>query len=471
MKKHIKQIHMIADLLAGKVALDSIVTVCGWVRTRRDSKAGVSFIALGDGSGFKPLQVVAANTLTNYQNEILKLTTGCSITATGKLIKSPGEGQTVELQAQSVEIVGWVDDPDTYPISPKYHTLEYLREHAHLRSRTNVIGAVTRVRHCLSTAIHRFFHERGFYWIHTPIITSSDCEGAGQMLRVTTLDLAKVPLKPDGKVDFNQEFFGREAFLTVSGQLNVESYCEALTKVYTFGPTFRAENSNTSRHLAEFWMVEPEIAFADLKDDAELAVDMLRYLAKTVLEERQDDMEFFAKRIDKDCIKRLERVVASEFVYMEYTDAITHLQRANKKFEFPVKWGLDLQSEHERYLTEELINAPVILMNYPKEIKSFYMRINDDGKTVAAMDVLVPGIGEIIGGSQREERYDVISARMDELGLDKEIYKWYLDLRRYGTVPHAGFGLGLERMIMYVTGIQNIRDTIPFPRTSRHADY
>src|SRR3990172_2603409 len=312
MKKHIKQIHMIADLLAGKVALDSIVTVCGWVRTRRDSKAGVSFIALGDGSGFKPLQVVAANTLTNYQNEILKLTTGCSITATGKLIKSPGEGQTVELQAQSVEVVGWVDDPDTYPISPKYHTLEYLREHAHLRSRTNVIGAVTRVRHCLSTAIHRFFHERGFYWIHTPIITSSDCEGAGQMLRVTTLDLAKVPLKPDGKIDYDQEFFGREAFLTVSGQLNVESYCEALTKVYTFGPTFRAENSNTSRHLAEFWMVEPEIAFADLKDDADLAEDFLKAIGRAAIEEREDDLAFFDQHVHPGCIARLRALVDTQ---------------------------------------------------------------------------------------------------------------------------------------------------------------
>lgn len=466
-----KQSYTTADLLAGKVAIDSTVTVCGWVRTRRDSKAGMSFIALSDGSGFKPLQVVAANTLHNYQGEILKLTTGCSIAVTGKLIESPAEGQTVELQAESIEVLGWIDDPDTYPISPKFHTLEYLREHAHMRPRTNIIGAVARIRHCLSQAIHRFFHERSFYWIHTPIITSSDCEGAGQMLRVTTLDLAKVPLKPDGKVDFASEFFGREAFLTVSGQLNVESYCEALSKVYTFGPTFRAENSNTSRHLAEFWMVEPEIAFADLKADAELAVNMLRYLAKAVLEERADDMAFFAERVDKDCIKRLESIVTSEFIHMEYTEAVERLQQAKKKFEFPVSWGADLQSEHERYLTEELIGAPVILMNYPKEIKSFYMRANDDGKTVAAMDVLVPGIGEIIGGSQREERYEVLCARMQELGLSEEIYKWYLDLRRYGTVPHAGFGLGLERMIMYVTGMQNIRDVIPFPRTAKHADY
>ena len=467
-----KSNYLISDLLtSGKIAIGATVTIGGWVRTRRDSKAGVSFIAVSDGSGFASLQVVAANTLSNYNSEILNLTAGCSLVATGKLIASPGTGQSLELQAESVEVLGWVSDPDAYPISPKYHTLEYLREYAHLRARTNVIGAVTRIRHCLSLAIHRFFHERNFFWIHTPIITSNDCEGAGQMLRVTAINPAKPPLKLDGTVDFSEDFFGRESFLTVSGQLNVESYCEALTKVYTFGPTFRAENSNTSRHLAEFWMVEPEIAFADLAQDALLAIDMIRYLAKTVLEERADDMQFFVERVDKDCIKRLEKIVASNFVYMDYTDAIHHLQQAQKKFEFPVKWGLDLQSEHERYLTEELIHGPVVLMNYPKEIKGFYMRLNDDQKTVAAMDVLVPGIGEIIGGSQREERYDTLSKRMDELGLDREIYKWYLDLRRYGTVPHAGFGLGLERMIMYVTGLQNIRDTIPFPRTVKHADY
>lgn len=470
MEKKSKQIYTVIELLSNKVAVGSEITVCGWVRTRRDSKAGVSFVALSDGSGFNPLQIVISNTLSNYQNEVLKLTAGCSIRVTGKLIESPGLGQSVELDAHKVEVVGWVDDPDTYPISAKYHTLEYLRDYAHLRPRTNIIGAVTRIRHCISMAVHRFFHERKFYWVHTPVITSSDCEGAGQMFSVTTLDQLNIP-KKNGKVDYEQDFFCREAFLTVSGQLNVEAYCESLTNVYTFGPTFRAENSNTSRHLAEFWMVEPEIAFADLKDDGELAADMIRYLAKAVLEERKDDMEFFAKRVDKDCIKRLEDIVNSEFIYMEYSEAIERLQNSKKKFEFPVKWGLDLQSEHERYLTEELIKAPVILINYPKEIKSFYMRANDDGKTVAAMDVLVPGIGEIIGGSQREERYEVLCARMDELGIDKELYKWYLDLRRYGTVPHAGFGLGLERFIMYVTGVQNIRDVIPYPRTPRRADY
>ncbi len=471
MQKNDKSVYATSDLLSCKVAVGTYVTVHGWVRTRRDSKAGVSFIALSDGSCFKPLQVVVASTVSNYKDEILKLTTGCSIIVSGKLTPSPAEGQAVELQAEVVKVVGWIDDPDTYPISPKYHTLEYLREHAHLRPRTNVIGAITRVRHSLSMAIHRFFHERGFYWIHTPVITSSDCEGAGQLLRVTALNLDKLPVKPDSKIDFSQDYFGRETFLTVSGQLNVESYCEALTKVYTFGPTFRAENSNTSRHLSEFWMIEPEIAFANLQDDAELAIDMIRYLVQAVLEERSDDMAFFAERIDKDCIGRLERIIASSFTYMDYTQAIEYLLKAKKKFEFPVKWGLDLQSEHERYLTEDLINGPLVLMNYPKEIKSFYMRLNEDGKTVAAMDVLVPGVGEIMGGSQREERFDMLNMRMDALGLNKEIYKWYLDLRRYGTVPHAGFGLGLERMIMYVTGMQNIRDTIPFPRASGQADY
>ena len=465
-----RSIYTTANLLARKIPLDSIVTVHGWVRTRRDSKAGVSFIAINDGSGLQSLQVVAANTLPNYQNEILKLTTGCAITVTGKLIASPAAGQSVELQAENINVVGWIDDPDTYPISPKYHTLEYLREYAHLRPRTNIISAVTRIRHCLSMAIHRFFHERGFYWIHTPIITASDCEGAGQMFRVTTLDLTKIPYQPNGKVDFTQDFFNKEAFLTVSGQLNVEAYCEALTRVYTFGPTFRAENSNTSRHLSEFWMIEPELAFADLQTCAKLAADMIRYLAKTVITECRDDLNFFTERA-KDCLARLERIISSEFVFMEYTEAIEHLLKVNKNFTYPVKWGLDLQTEHERYLTDELIGGPAVIMNYPKEIKSFYMRLNDDDKTVAAMDVLVPGVGEIIGGSQREERYDILCQRMTALDIDREAYKWYLDLRRYGTVPHAGFGLGLERMIMYVTGIQNIRDTIPFPRMPKHAEY
>jgi len=464
-------IYSTAELLSGKVAVDTEVTVRGWVRTRRDSKAGISFIALTDGSGFKPLQVIAANTLTNYQSEILKLTAGCSLIATGRLVASPASGQPVELQATEVEVVGWVDDPDTYPMAAKYHTLEYLRDFAHLRPRTNVIGAVTRVSHTLSMAIHRFFNERGFYWIHTPIITTSDCEGAGQMLRVTGLDLEKLPRNENGSIDFNQDFFARETYLTVSGQLNVEAYCEALSKVYTFGPTFRAESSFTSRHLAEFWMIEPEIAFADLDAAAILATEMLQYLAKAILTERADDMEFFATRIDKDCIKRLEKMVASKFVHMDYTDAITELLKAKKQFEYKVAWGADLQSEHERYLAEELVQGPIILMNYPKTIKSFYMRLNTDGKTVAAMDVLVPGIGEIIGGSQREERYDVLVERMQELCLKREVYQWYLDLRRYGTVPHAGYGMGFERFLAYATGMNNLRDVIPYPRTTKHAEY
>ncbi len=471
MHRYGKKFTSVCELLKDQTVIDSSVNVAGWVRTRRDSKAGFSFITLNDGSGFASLQVVAASDLSNYQSEILKITAGCAIVVTGKLVKSPAEGQLVELRAESVEVVGWIDEPDKYPMAPKYHTLEYLREYTHLRPRTNVIGAVTRIRHSLSMAIHRFFHENGFHWIHTPIITSSDCEGAGEMLRVTSLNLSQIPRTAEGKVDFVQDFFSREAFLTVSGQLNVESYCEALSKVYTFGPTFRAENSNTSRHLAEFWMVEPEIAFADLEDSAKLASTMIVYLVKAMLSERADDLNFFMEKIDGECIHRLEKIVASEFIYMEYTEAIELLKQAPKSFAFPVEWGLDLQSEHERYLTEEVIKGPIILVNYPREIKSFYMRANDDNKTVAAMDILVPGVGEILGGSQREERYDLLCRRMDELGLDRENYSWYLDLRRYGTVPHAGFGLGLERMVMYVTGMQNIRDVIPFPRTVNHLAY
>ena len=451
--------------------IGTIVTLGGWVRTRRDSKMGISFIMVNDGSTLHSIQIIASTELNNYKQEILKLTAGCSIIVTGILIQSPGMDQLLEVHAKKIEITGWVYDPCTYPLPSKYHTLEYLREHAHLRPRTNIIGAITRIRHCLSMAIHRFFHERNFVWIHTPIITSSDCEGAGQTLRVTNLDLNNLPMTHTGVVDFSQDFFNKETFLTVSGQLNVECYCEALTKVYTFGPTFRAENSNTSRHLAEFWMIEPEMAFANLASNAMLAEEMLRYLIKCVLTERIDDMKFFSDKIDNNCIDRLEKILTNNFIHMEYTDAVKILQQSKKKFEFSVQWGSDLQSEHERYLTEEFLHGPVVLINYPKEIKSFYMRLNDDEKTVAAMDVLVPGIGEIIGGSQREERYDVLINRMKELNLNIEKYKWYLDLRRYGTVPHAGFGLGLERMIMYVTGIQNIRDTIPFPRAVNYVDY
>jgi asparaginyl-tRNA synthetase len=459
------------EVLAGRAPKDAPVTVKGWVRTRRDSKAGISFVNVSDGSCFHPVQVVAPSTLPNYADEVLHLTAGCAVEATGTIVPSPAKGQPFEMQADAIKVVGWVDDPDSYPIQPKPHTLEFLREVAHLRPRTNVIGAATRVRHTIAQAIHRFFHDSGFFWVNTPIITSSDAEGAGALFRVSTLDLANLPRTPDGSVDFAQDFFGRETFLTVSGQLNVESYCLALSKVYTFGPTFRAENSNTSRHLAEFWMIEPEIAFANLSDDASLAEALLKHIFRAVLTERADDMAFFDERIEKGVVAKLQAIVDSEFVHMHYDEAIAVLERAKETFEFPVSWGMDLQSEHERYLTERHAKKPVIVMNYPKGIKAFYMRLNDDGRTVAAMDVLAPGIGEIIGGSQREERLDVLDARMAEGGLDKAHYGWYRDLRRYGTVPHAGFGLGFERTVAYVTGLQNVRDAIPFPRTPGNAKY
>src|SRR6266480_1324317 len=461
----------VREILGGQAPPGAPATVQGWVRTRRDSKAGISFVHLSDGSSFHLLQVVAPNTLPNYEAEVLHLTAGCAVEATGTIVPSPAKGQPFEMQASTIKVIGWVEDPDTYPIQPKPHTLEFLRDVAHLRPRTNVIGAATRVRHTLAQAIHRFFDENGFFWVNTPIITSSDAEGAGALFRVSTLDLANLPRTQQGKVDFAQDFFGREAFLTVSGQLNVEAYCLALTKVYTFGPTFRAENSNTSRHLAEFWMIEPEIAFADLADNAALAEHLLKFTFETLLKERQEDLAFFDERIEKGLIAKLEGIVGSQFVRMDYGEAIAVLERAKEKFEFPVKWGMDLQSEHERYLTEKYAKKPVIVMNYPKDIKAFYMRVNDDGKTVAAMDVLAPGIGEIIGGSQREERLAVLDSRMEELNVKKESYDWYRDLRRYGTVPHAGFGLGFERTLAYITGLANVRDAIPFPRTPGNARY
>ncbi|MCG7815153.1 asparagine--tRNA ligase, partial [Alteromonas sp. MCA-1] len=384
----------VVDVLKGKYAVGESVTVKGWVRTRRDSKAGLSFIALHDGSCFDPVQVIALNSLSNYA-DIQRLTAGCSLSVTGTVKESQGQGQAVEIDATDVEVLGWVENPDTYPMAAKRHSIEYLREYAHLRPRTNVIGAVTRVRNCLSQAIHRFFHEKGYFWISTPILTASDTEGAGEMFRVSTLDMMNLPRDDKGNVDYSEDFFGKETYLTVSGQLNVETYCTAMSKVYTFGPTFRAENSNTSRHLAEFWMIEPEVAFAELKDVAQLAEDMLKYVCKAVLEELPDDMAFFAQRIKKDAIERLEKLVSSDFVRMDYTNAIEILQNCGKEFEFPVEWGIDLSSEHERYLAEEHVGAPIIMQNYPKDIKAFYMRINDDGKTVAAMDVLAPGIGEI----------------------------------------------------------------------------
>jgi len=447
------------------------VTLKGWVRTRRDSKAGLSFINLHDGTCQDPIQVVAPNDLPNYESEIQRLNTGCSIEVDGEIVESQGKGQSVEVRANAIRVVGWVEDPDTYPVSAKRHSFEYLREVAHLRSRTNTFGAIARVRHALSMAVHRFFDEREFYYVHTPIITASDAEGAGQMFRVSTLDALNPPRTPEGAVDFDQDFFGREAHLTVSGQLSVETYCCALSRVYTFGPTFRAENSNTSRHLAEFWMIEPEIAFGDLADDAQLAEDMLKYVFRDLLSRRADDMEFFDKRIQPGLIENLSHIIESPFLRLPYTDAVDILQKSGKKFEYKVEWGTDLQSEHERFLTEEHFKKPVILTDYPKGIKAFYMRLNDDEKTVAAMDVLVPGIGEIIGGSQREERLDVLDKRIDEMNLPKDEYWWYRDLRRYGTVPHAGFGLGFERLVQFSTGMGNIRDVIPFPRAPKQAEF
>jgi len=460
----------ISELLKGNVAVDSQVTIKGWIRTRRDSKAGISFLAVHDGSCFDPIQAVVPNSLNNY-DEVTSLTAGCSVSVTGVLVQSAGQGQSFEIQANSVTVLGWVENPDTYPMSAKRHSIEYLREHAHLRPRTNMIGAVTRVRNCLAQAIHRFYHEQGFYWISTPIITASDCEGAGEMFRVSTLDMQNLSMTDKGEIDYSEDFFGKEAFLTVSGQLNGETYASAMSKIYTFGPTFRAENSNTSRHLAEFWMVEPEVAFADLEDIAKLAENMLKYVFKAVLEERRDDMEFFALRVEKTAISRLEEFVEKDFAQVDYTDAVEILKACGKKFEYDVEWGVDLQSEHERYLAEEHFKAPVVIKNYPRDIKAFYMRQNEDGKTVAAMDVVAPGIGEIIGGSQREERLDVLDARLEEMGLNKEDYSWYRDLRKYGSVPHSGFGLGFERLVAYVTGMGNVRDVIAFPRTKGSATY
>ena len=461
----------VKQALSGRADIDSEVVLEGWVRTRRDSKAGFSFLQVSDGSCFDTLQVVAPSELDNYQSEILKTTAGAAIRATGKLVESQGRGQSVEIQADNIEVVGAVSDPERYPIQPKHHSFEFLRDVAHLRPRTNTFGAVTRVRHAAAQAIHRFFDDNGYVWVNTPIITSSDAEGAGQLFRVSTLDQVNPPMTDDGKVDYSKDFFGREAFLTVSGQLNVEAYCLAMSRVYTFGPTFRAENSNTARHLAEFWMVEPEIAFADLDDLADLAESFLQSVFSQVLDRCADDMAFFEKRIEPQAIRRLEAFCKKSFKRIEYAEAIEILKKSGKKFEYPAEWGLDLQTEHERYLTEQHFKRPVVVMNYPSEIKAFYMRRNDDGKTTAALDVLAPGIGEIIGGAQREERLDHLQQRMQEHGLDMETYDWYLDLRRYGSVPHAGFGLGFERLISYITGLGNIRDVIPYPRVPGRADF
>ena len=457
--------------LSGAIAPGTRVTVRGWVRTRRDSKAGLSFVNLSDGSCFDAIQVVAPNTLPNYETEIVHLTSGCALIASGELVASQGKGQSFELQASEIQVLGWVDDPETYPIQPKPHSPEFLREVAHLRPRTNLFGAVTRVRHTIANAIHRYFDENGFFWVNTPIITTSDTEGAGEMFRVSTLDLMNLPRTDKGAIDFHKDFFGKEAFLTVSGQLNVEGYCLALSKVYTFGPTFRAENSHTTRHLAEFWMIEPEVAFADLGDLATLGEDFLKFIFRVVLAERPDDMAFFADRVEKTAVSRLETFVEAPFERIDYTDAVDILKKSGKKFEYAVEWGADLQTEHERFLTEEHVGRPVVVTNYPEKIKAFYMRLNDDGRTVAAMDVLAPGIGEIIGGAQREERLDILDRRIAQFGLDPGMYGWYRDFRRYGTVPHGGFGLGFERLICYVCGLANIRDAIPYPRAPGSAEF
>ena len=450
-------------------AIGQDIVLQGWVRTRRDSKAGFSFLELNDGSCFGNIQVVVPGSLPNYESEIKKLSAGASVSIEGHVKESPGQGQATEVEATRVVVFGTAD-PETYPLQKKRHSYEFLRTIAHLRPRTNTFGAVTRVRNCVCRSIHRFFQEEGFLYVHTPVITASDCEGAGEMFQVTTLDLADPP-KQAGAVDYTQDFFERPSFLTVSGQLEAEIFACALGKVYTFGPTFRAENSNTSRHLAEFWMIEPEMAFFELTDNMDLAERFLKTVLRDVLTQCAEDMAFFQERIDKQILTTLQSVVEGDFVRLSYTEAVDMLTNSGETFEYPITWGSDLQSEHERFLTEKKIKRPVILYDYPRTIKPFYMRVNDDGKTVRAMDVLVPNVGEIIGGSQREERLDVLDARMQEQGLRAQDYWWYLELRRYGTVPHSGFGLGLERLVQFVTGMTNIRDVIPFPRTPGSADF
>jgi asparaginyl-tRNA synthetase len=444
--------------------------VAGWVKTRRDSKGGFSFIELNDGSCFTNLQIVAEASLENYANEVGKLFPGASISVEGELVESPGKGQRIELRADKIEVFGFCD-PLKYPLGKQRVSFERLREIAHLRPRSNTFGAVARVRNILSNATREFFQRKDFILVHTPIITASDCEGAGEMFQVTTLPLNSVPLDDDGRVNYDADFFARKASLTVSGQLNGETYACALGNIYTFGPTFRAENSNTRRHLAEFWMIEPEMAFANLSDDADLAEEFLKFLFKSVLDHGMEDLEFFDARIEKGLIERLAKLAEADFTRITYTDAIARLADSGADFEFPVEWGMDLQSEHERHLTEKTFDSPVIVTNYPSKIKPFYMRLDDGGETVSAMDVLLPNVGEIIGGSQREERLDVLDARIAESGMSAENYWWYRELREFGTVPHAGFGLGFERIVQFCTGMKNIRDVIPYPRTPRNADF
>lgn len=446
------------------------IRLCGWVRTRRDSKGGFSFLEVNDGSTLKNVQVLAEAKLPNYEGEILKIGIGSSVEIHGEVVASPGKGQTTEIKADSVKVFGYAD-PNEYPLQKKGTSMEFLRSIAHLRPRTNTFGAVARVRNEICKSIHNYFQSRGFIYLHAPIITGSDAEGAGQMFKVTTFDLEDIPRKEDKSIDFEQDFFGRSTNLTVSGQLQGEIYATALTNVYTFGPTFRAENSNTSRHLAEFWMIEPEMAFCTLEGNMNVAEEFLKTIFNDVLTNCGTDMQFFNERIDKTVIETLKGIVDNDFVRLTYTEAVDILLKCGETFEFPVSWGIDLQSEHERYLTEKKFKKPVIVCDYPKDIKAFYMRMNEDGKTVRAMDVLVPKVGEIIGGSQREERLDVLEQRMKDSGLDVHEYWWYLDLRRFGTVPHSGFGLGLERCVQFATGMANIRDVIPFPRAPKTAEF
>lgn len=458
----------IADILRSGQPGESL-TVQGWVRTKREQKE-FSFVEINDGSSMAGLQAVINQDLPDYGAIVKRLNTGASVAVAGTLVESPAKGQRVELQATAVEVFGEADS-ETYPLQKKRHSFEFLRTIAHLRPRTNTLGAVFRVRNACATAIHQFFQERGFLWVHTPIVSASDCEGAGEMFTVTSFNLNKLPQTDGKQVDFGQDFFGRQAYLTVSGQLEAEIMAMAFTNVYTFGPTFRAENSNTSRHLAEFWMVEPEMAFCDLRGDMDLAEAFLKHIFKFVLETCPEDMEFFNQRIDDSVLKTADNIINSEFARVTYTDAIALLEKSGKTFQYPVEWGADLQSEHERYLAEEYFKKPTIVTDYPAKIKAFYMRLNDDENTVAAMDILAPKIGEIIGGSQREERLDVLQRRIEAQGLDLEAYWWYLDLRRYGTVPHAGFGLGFERLVQFMTGMGNIRDVIPFPRAPQEVDF
>lgn len=458
----------IAELLrAGQP--DETVTIQGWVRTKREQK-GFSFIEVNDGSSMAGLQVVINQDVPDYEENLKRISTGASVEVSGVLVPSLGKGQRIELKASTVNVYGEAD-PETYPLQKKRHSFEFLREIGHLRSRTNTLGAVFRVRNACATAIHQFFQERGFLWVHTPVITASDCEGAGEMFAVTSLNLKQVPLNEKKEIDYTQDFFGKPAYLTVSGQLEAEIMAMAFSNVYTFGPTFRAENSNTSRHLAEFWMVEPEMAFCDLDGDMDLAEAFLKYIFSYVMEHCPEDMEFFNARIDDSVLATAENIINNQFERITYTKAIELLEKADKKFEYPVEWGLDLQSEHERYLAEDLFKKPTIVTDYPTQIKAFYMRLSDDEKTVRAMDILAPKIGEIIGGSQREERLDVLERRIIQQGLDPATYWWYLDLRRFGTVPHAGFGLGFERLVQFMTGMANIRDVIPFPRTPQNVEF